>query len=83
MIRRAPLNGLRWSLRVFPGCQDSYGLSEGHWAIWADIISDCMEDRNKNIYSERLCQWKPIDGNYSHSFNDLFLRVQLLVLCLD
>ncbi len=33
------------------------------------------EDRNKTIHSERLCQRKPFDGNYPHSFNDLFLRV--------
>ncbi len=34
-----------------------------------------MEDRNKTIHSEPLCQRKPFDGNYPHSFNDLFLRV--------
>ncbi len=34
------------------------------------------EDRHKTIHSERLCQRKPFDGNYPHSFNDLFLRVQ-------
>ncbi len=34
-----------------------------------------MEDRNKTIHSERLFQRKPFDGNYPHSFNDLFLRV--------
>ena len=35
-----------------------------------------MEDRNKIIHSERLCQRKPFDGNYPHSFDDILLRVQ-------
>ncbi len=38
-------------------------------------LSFLKEDRNKTIHSERLCQRKPFDGNYLHSFNDLFLRV--------
>ena len=28
--RNASITGLRWSLRVFPGCQDSYDLGECH-----------------------------------------------------
>ncbi len=30
---------------------------------------------NKTIHSECLSQRKPFDGNYPHSFYDLFLRV--------
>ncbi len=34
-----------------------------------------VEDRNKSIHSDRICQQKPFDRIYPYSFKDLFLRV--------
>ncbi len=36
------------------------------------------QNEKKTIHSECLCQPKPFDGNYPHSFNDLFLKVHWL-----